>query len=49
MSSVSPKTAISVSKLLNKYKIKFLDAPVSGGTNGAEKRFSNNGWGRKSF
>ena len=37
MSSVSPKTAISVSKLLNKYKIKFLDAPVSGGTNGAEK------------
>ncbi len=37
MSSVNPKTAISVSKLLNKYKIKFLDAPVSGGTNGAEK------------
>ena len=36
MSSANPKTAINLSKLLKKYKINFLDAPVSGGTNGAE-------------
>ena len=36
MSSANPKTAINLSKLLKKYKVNFLDAPVSGGTNGAE-------------
>ena len=36
MSSANPRTAINLSKLLKKYKINFLDAPVSGGTNGAE-------------
>ena len=36
MSSANPKTAINLSKILKKYKINFLDAPVSGGTNGAE-------------
>ncbi len=36
MSSANPKTAINLSKKLKKYKINFLDAPVSGGTNGAE-------------
>ena len=36
MSSVNPKTAIKISKKLKKYKINFLDAPVSGGTKGAE-------------
>ena len=37
MSSANPKTAINLSKLLKKCKVNFLDAPVSGGTNGAEK------------
>ena len=37
MSSVNPKTAIKISKKLKKHKINFLDAPVSGGTKGAEK------------
>jgi len=36
MSSANPKTALNLSKLLKKYKVSFLDAPVSGGTNGAE-------------
>ena len=36
MSSANPKTAINLSKKLKKYKINFLDAPVSGGTIGAE-------------
>ena len=36
MSSANPKTALSLSKLLKKHKVSFLDAPVSGGTNGAE-------------
>ena len=30
MSSANPKTAINLSKILKKYKINFLDAPVSG-------------------
>ena len=37
MSSVNPKTAIKISKKLKKHKINYLDAPVSGGTKGAEK------------
>ena len=36
MSSIKPKTAIKYGKLLKKKKINFLDAPVSGGTVGAE-------------
>ena len=36
MSSTSPRTAQEISKLLKKNNINFLDAPVSGGTNGAE-------------
>ena len=36
MSSTKPKTAIKINCLLKKKKIKFLDAPVSGGTKGAE-------------
>ena len=36
MSSTKPKTAIKINNLLKKKKIKFLDAPVSGGTIGAE-------------
>ena len=36
MSSIKPKTAIKINYLLKKKKIKFLDAPVSGGTIGAE-------------
>ena len=37
MSSTSPKTAEILSKKLKKMKINFLDAPVSGGTNGAKQ------------
>ena len=37
MSSTSPKTAEIFSKKLKKNKINFLDAPVSGGTNGAKQ------------
>ena len=37
MSSVKPKTAIKYGKLLKKNNINFLDAPVSGGTIGAEE------------
>ena len=37
MSSIKPKTAIKYGKLLKKKKINFLDAPVSGGTVGAEE------------
>ena len=37
MSSIKPKTAIKYGKLLKKKKINFLDAPVSGGTVGAER------------
>ena len=36
MSSANPKTALNMSKLLKKHKVNFLDAPVSGGTTGAE-------------
>ena len=36
MSSTSPRTAQEISKLLKKNNINFLDAPVSGGTSGAE-------------
>ena len=36
MSSIKPKTAIKYGKLLKKKNINFLDAPVSGGTVGAE-------------
>ena len=36
MSSANPKTALNMSKLLKKHKVNFLDAPVSGGTSGAE-------------
>ena len=37
MSSIKPKTAIKYGKLLKKNNINFLDAPVSGGTIGAEE------------
>jgi 2-hydroxy-3-oxopropionate reductase len=37
MSSIKPKTAIKYGKLLKKNDINFLDAPVSGGTIGAEE------------
>ena len=37
MSSVKPKIAIKYGKLLKEIKINFLDAPVSGGTIGAEE------------
>jgi 2-hydroxy-3-oxopropionate reductase len=37
MSSVKPKTAIKFGKLLKEKNINFLDAPVSGGTIGAEE------------
>ena len=37
MSSINPKIAIRHSKLANKYKVNYLDAPVSGGTIGAKK------------
>jgi len=37
MSSISPKTTEIIYKKLKKNKINFLDAPVSGGTNGAKK------------
>ena len=37
MSSIKPKIAIKYGKLLKEKKINFLDAPVSGGTIGAEK------------
>ena len=37
MSSIKPKTAIKYGKLLKKKRINFLDAPVSGGTVGAEE------------
>ena len=37
MSSINPKTAIRHAKLANKYKVNYLDAPVSGGTIGAKK------------
>jgi 2-hydroxy-3-oxopropionate reductase len=37
MSSIKPKTAIKYGKLLKKKKVNFLDAPVSGGTVGAEE------------
>ena len=36
MSSTKPKTAIKINSLLKKKKIRFLDAPVSGGTVGAQ-------------
>ena len=36
MSSANPNTALNLSKLLKKHKVNFLDAPVSGGTTGAE-------------
>ena len=37
MSSIKPKTAIKYEELLKEKKINFLDAPVSGGTIGAEE------------
>ena len=37
MSSIKPKIAIKYGKLLKEIKINFLDAPVSGGTIGAEE------------
>ena len=37
MSSIKPKTAIKYGELFKEKKINFLDAPVSGGTIGAEK------------
>jgi len=37
MSSINPKTAIKLSRLANKYNVYYLDAPVSGGTIGAQK------------
>jgi 2-hydroxy-3-oxopropionate reductase len=37
MSSIKPKTAIQYGKLFKKKNVKFLDAPVSGGTIGAEE------------
>ena len=37
MSSINPKTAIKHSRLANKYNVYYLDAPVSGGTIGAQK------------
>ena len=37
MSSIKPKTAIEFGKLLKEKNINFLDAPVSGGTIGAEE------------
>ena len=37
MSSIKPKTAIKYEKLFKKKKVNFLDAPVSGGTIGAEE------------
>ena len=37
MSSIKPKIAIKYGKLLKEVKINFLDAPVSGGTIGAEE------------
>ena len=37
MSSIKPKTAIKYGELLKEKKINFLDAPVSGGTIGAEE------------
>ena len=37
MSSIKPKTAVEFGKLFKEKKINFLDAPVSGGTIGAEE------------
>jgi 2-hydroxy-3-oxopropionate reductase len=37
MSSIKPKSAVKYGELLKKKKINFLDAPVSGGTIGAEE------------
>ena len=37
MSSINPKTAIKHSRLASKYNVDYLDAPVSGGTIGAQK------------
>jgi 2-hydroxy-3-oxopropionate reductase len=45
MSSVKPTTAVKHGDNLKSKNIKYLDAPVSGGTIGAEEGvISNNGW-----
>ena len=47
MSSVKPTTAISHGNNLKSKHINYLDAPVSGGTIGAEEAiFGNYGWWR---